>query len=192
MYRKLDKILTKYVEQIFRLFQSYRVLPFDELNLLKDMREMWDRLDKITKKGLYDIGVEYFNREPHGDGFWGYADLYLMLRTPSPVLKYSYDKEFARKKERFEEALIATHGSKEEFERMLREYVRFFGWEAIEVADGALAKARENDGVLKVRWRSEHDSKVCGECRLLDGKVFRITSVPDKPHPGCRCWLERA
>ena len=92
MYRKLDKILTKYVEQIFRLFQTYRVLPFDEINFLKDMREMWDRLDKITKKGLYDIGVEYYNKEPHGDGFWGYADLYLMLRTPSPVLKYSYDK----------------------------------------------------------------------------------------------------
>ena len=108
MYKKLDKILSKYVEQTFRLFQAYRVLPFDEINFLKTNKEMWKKLDKLTKEGLLEIGLAYYNKEPHGDGFWGYADLYLMLRTPSPVLKYSYDKEFARKKERFEEALIAT------------------------------------------------------------------------------------
>lgn len=192
MYRKLDKILSKYVEQTFRLFQAYRVLPFDEINFLKTNKEMWKKLDKLTKEGLHEIGLAYYNKEPHGDGFWGYADLYLMLRTPSPVLKYSYDKEFARKKERFEEALIATHGNKEEFDRMLREYVKFLGWEAIEVADGALTKARLDDGVLKVRWKSENDNRVCSVCRGYEGRVFKITDVPDKPHPGCRCWLVRA
>ena len=191
MYRRLDEILKKYVEQTFRLFQEYRVLPFDELNFLKSTREMFDRLDKLTKKGLFEIGKAYFEKEDH-DGMWAYADLYLMLRTPSPVLRYSYDKEIMRKRERFEEALLATHGAKDEFDRMLREYVRFLGYEAIEVADGALEKARKGTGVLKVKWNSEHDNRVCGTCHEYNGKVFDMDKVPPKPHPGCRCWLTRA
>ena len=37
---------------------------------------------------------------------------------------------------------------------------------------------------------AEKDDKTCDECMALDGLVFLLRDVPDKPHYNCRCTLK--
>ena len=39
-------------------------------------------------------------------------------------------------------------------------------------------------------WHSEPGA--CEKCQSMDGKTFDdANTIPDKPHPNCKCWLER-
>ncbi len=39
-------------------------------------------------------------------------------------------------------------------------------------------------------WHSEPGA--CEKCRSMDGKTFDdANTIPDKPHPNCKCWIER-
>ncbi|MBR6098264.1 hypothetical protein IKP85_00795 [bacterium] len=39
-------------------------------------------------------------------------------------------------------------------------------------------------------WHSEPGA--CEKCQALDGKTFDdANTIPDKPHPNCKCWIER-
>ena len=39
-------------------------------------------------------------------------------------------------------------------------------------------------------WHSELGA--CEKCQAMDGKTFDdANTIPDKPHPNCKCWLER-
>lgn len=50
----------------------------------------------------------------------------------------------------------------------------------------------KNIGKEYVRWVTEHDDRVCGDCEERDGKIYPIDAVPPRPHHGCRCELEYA
>jgi len=89
------------------------------------------------------------------------------------------------------EALLATGGSPAEFDTAMRYWTQMTGWFAVEVADAALAQAREDDGIEFVMWVSEHDLKTCDYCDGLDGNVYPADAVPPKPHPNCRCYTVR-
>lgn len=191
MYRELDAILTDAVREMQRLFQRYKVTKFDELNVLSHVTQLYEQLDEIATNAFREIGERYYNSEPHGDGMWMYLWLEEQLRTPSKTIKVAYNTEVTRKRDRLAEALQATGGNKKEYVTAMRLFVRMFGWFGIEVADEAVRHAREDDGIATVVWCSEHDDRVCGDCVALDGQVFPLNAVPVKPHPGCRCWLER-
>ena len=39
-------------------------------------------------------------------------------------------------------------------------------------------------------WHSEPGA--CEKCQSMDGKTFDdANTIPDKPHPNCKCWIER-
>ncbi len=39
-------------------------------------------------------------------------------------------------------------------------------------------------------WYSEPGA--CEKCLSMDGKTFDdANTIPDKPHPNCKCWIER-
>lgn len=43
-------------------------------------------------------------------------------------------------------------------------------------------------GVRRVRFVTQRDGRVCGECRALDGRTYRLGSQPPLPiHYNCRC-----
>lgn len=190
-YKYLDRVLAITVKKIYTVFQKYRRMKFDELNIIGDTRRLYAELEEINIEALKDISKHYFESEPHGDGMWMYLWLEEQLSTPSKTIKYAYDTEVVRKRDRLAEALIASGGSKTEFDKAMRYWSQMTGWFGIEVADEALRRARVIDGVTHVMWVSEHDNRVCGTCDDYDGKVFPIDQVPPKPHPGCRCHLVR-
>ena len=46
----------------------------------------------------------------------------------------------------------------------------------------------QNDYYYK--WHSEPGA--CEKCQSMDGKTFDdANTIPDKPHPNCKCWIER-
>ena len=191
MYKYLDQQLKKVVREIYRLFQEYRVMPFDELNVVSNVQELYRKLEEVNRQMFQHIADHYYASEPHGDEVlvdWWLSDV---LSTPSRVMKYSYDSEIVRKRDRLMEALLATGGSPAEFDTAMRYWTQMTGWFAVEVADAALAQAREDDGIEFVMWVSEHDLKTCDYCDGLDGNVYPADAVPPKPHPNCRCYTVR-
>ena len=191
MYEYLDQQLKKVVREIYRLFQKYRAMPFDELNVVSNVQELYRKLEEVNRQMFQQIADHYYDSEPHGDEVLVDWWLSNVLSTPSRVMKYSYDSEIVRKRDRLMEALLATNGSPAEFDTAMRYWTQMTGWFSVEVADAALAQAREDDGIEFVMWVSEHDLKTCDYCESLDCNVYHADAVPPKPHPNCRCYTVR-
>ena len=186
-YKELDKVLTVLVKQIYFIFQKYRAMPFDELNVLPQTKALYEELENANMSAFRDIVKRYYG----DDDEWIYHWIDSFLYLPSPTIKYAYKTEVFRKRDRLAEALVATEGSKPEYDRAMRYWTQMTGWFGIEIADAATIQKWVDEGVKRVRWVSEHDNRVCGHCEVLDGMVFPIDEIPTKPHPGCRCHLER-
>ena len=192
MYEYLDRVLKKLVRTIQRTFQSYRTLPFDELNVMPSTKTLYDDLEEANFEAFMLIVNHYYRKEVGEASKKKFTERQLreILRTPSKVMKYSYDSEVVRKRDRLIEAVIATSGNVAEIDKAMRYWVQMTGWFAVEVADAAVAQARKDTKIRRVVWRAEHDEKTCSTCHHLDGRIFNINAVPPKPHPGCRCWTE--
>lgn len=188
MYEYLDRVLKRTALQIYRLFRRYRAMRFDELNVLATVQELYQQLEAINQTAYGQIAAHYYEQESKGNGVLQDTWLVGLLRTPSRVMKYSYDSEVVRKRDRLMEALIATGGSPPEYDKAMRYWTQMTGWFAVEVADAATTQAREDTGVDMVMWVSEYDNRVCDHCWQLNGQVFHARAVPPKPHPNCRCW----
>lgn len=188
MYEYLDRVLKRLVLQIYRTFQRYRNLRFDELNVVGEVQELYRELESMNESAFLQIADYYYKQESKTKGLLTDTWLAGVLRTPSQVMKYSYDSEVIRKRDRLMEALIATNGSAVEVDKAMRYWTQMSGWFAVEVADAATTQARTDTGIDLVTWVSEHDNKVCDHCWKLNGQVFHANAVPPKPHPNCRCW----
>lgn len=188
MYDYLDKLLKRVVRQIYEAFQKFRCLPFDELQIVSDTNDLYAELRTINLELYSAIATYYYRMESKSVKSLDKEWLNRILRTPSEVMRYSYDSEVTRKHDRLLEALIASKGSVAEIDKAMRYWTQMTGWFAVEIADQATTQAREDTGVDEVMWCSEHDNKVCDRCWKLNGQVFPADHVPPKPHPGCRCW----
>lgn len=78
---------------------------------------------------------------------------------------------------------------KKEFDKALRYWARMTDQYCIDVSDSAQMKAFVDAGIVKVKWVTEKDNRVCLVCKERDGKVYKIDEVPQKPHYFCRCYL---
>lgn len=188
MYDYLDEVLKKLVVRIYDAFFRFRRLRFDELHVVSQAQDLYAELERINLDAFLLLANYYYRAESKTDGTLDRLWLDRVLSTPSEVMKYAYSGEVVRKRDRLLEALIATSGSVAEIDKAMRYWTQMTGWFAVEVADQAVAQAREDIGVSEVVWCSEHDNKVCDHCWKLNGQVFRVSSVPLKPHPNCRCW----
>ena len=118
------------------------------------------------------------------------------LKEYNPATKYVYTNEIERKRARFFEAIVAdteAHDRREmeeDYKSAERAWMRQTQQEFIHTEDAAARQAYKDAGVQYVRWVAEKDNKTCDECMALDGLVFLLGDVPDKPHYNCRCRLE--
>ena len=188
MYDYLDEVLKKLVVQIYNTFSRFRSLRYDELHILSETQDLYAELERINLEAFTLIANYYYRAESQTVRTLDQAWLDRVLVTPSEVMKYSYASETTRKRDRLLEALIATKGSVAEIDKAMRYWTQMTGWFSVEVADQAVAQAREDIGVAEVMWCSEHDAKVCDYCWKLNKQVFRADAVPPKPHTNCRCW----
>lgn len=191
MYEYLDKVLKSLVHEIYEKYQDYRAMPFDELNVVSKVNKLYSELDAINKKAFKKLAKHYYESEPHGEATLDKYWLFDKLAAPSAVMLYAYISEADRKRDRLSEALIATKGLVTEYDKAMKYWAQMAGWFALEISDAALMQARKDDGVIYVRWQTEHDSRVCGDCHDLDNQIFLLSEVPDKPHPNCRCQIKR-
>ena len=188
MYDYLDEVLKKLVVQIYNAFSRFRSLRFDELHILSETQDLYAELERINTDAFFLIANYYYRAESQTVRTLDQAWLDRVLVTPSEVMKYSYASETTRKRDRLLEALIATKGSVAEIDKAMRYWTQMTGWFSVEVADQAVAQAREDIGVAEVMWCSEHDAKVCDYCWKLNKQVFRADTVQPKPNPNCSCW----
>lgn len=183
------------------------VMAFDQLNapnITKLTKEMVARLLKNNKKAYIKIATEATEeaaediKEVSGvkvlpittDG--EYVDG--VLNQYNPVTGYLYYSEADRKRARLVEALIAAvlFGLRAEYHKELRKFANLWNTQTrqyvITIVDNTRIETFRKNGIRRVRWETQHDERVCGECNERDGKIYDIDKLPEK-HYGCRCWL---
>ena len=190
MYEYTDKIVLIARKRFIRVFNRYKAqLHIDELNVLKQSEAMYGELEEIAEYFFLKIARRYYKgyvKKPHTDidRDW----LLDMLEDYEPTVEYVYTHEVERKRARFAESVIASGDKTKPFDKALRYWNDMFTQYAILTTDKAVVNAYKDNGIKRLRWRTEEDEKVCGACSILDGKTYDIDKLPPKPHWRCRCW----
>lgn len=176
---------------------------FDELNVLKTVKALYEALDADARERFSELYVmtymdtlrRFGKKPPKREDAELLADLYLagMLAEPDPVTKFAWDAETLRKRDRAAEAVNAVP-TKALKQIELDKAVKLWSKQAQQYADtvtyDAVLGAYRDAGVKRVRWVCTKDEKVCRTCRDLNGSIFPIDEVPEKAHWRCRCSLE--
>lgn len=115
--------------------------------------------------------------------------------TYSKTLLFVYLNEMIRREARYTEGVIALEDmNSPDMLNYQKRNVNSMSKMADEVSvdaerDSYIAEMK-HDGVEEVVWIAEMDDRTCSECELLNGQVFDIDNVPERPHQGCRCEIE--
>lgn len=191
MYEQTDKIIKYLNKRFIRIFSKAKTLSsFEELNVIKYSQSMYNELERITEKAFLLLAKRVYleNSESEKTDIV-VAWLLGVLKAYNPVTKYVYLHEVERKRSRFAESLIASSTKTKEVETALRYWSAMVRQYAIDVTDSAIKQAYIDDGVLKVKWITLDDERMCVECGKRNGNIYDIAKVPPKPHIGCRCYL---
>lgn len=113
-----------------------------------------------------------------------------LLNNPDPLLKYAIRPEFDRRRQRLYEGLTVSENRRKDADKASAELLRIAAQALDNATDAANKRALEKSGVKYVKWNAILDLRTCAECRALNGTIFPIEDVPNKPHPRCRCYLE--
>ena len=215
---KRFKAVQKQISREFR--KSRLLMPFDEINEMsvnkrlrphgasvmdvrRECRRLYKRLRECNDEFFWDIFTYCYLYRLHEAGkdkpedkvnAKKYVDQW--LSGYDPVTKYVYNHEVERKESRLFEAVIAdgasgnANGFEADYAASERLWTNMTKQYAIDIEDFAAKTAYHDAGVRDVMWMTEHDERVCEECQALDGLVFRLDRVPDKPHYQCRCTLK--
>ena len=200
LYDYTDARIKRLNRQFLRLFQKVRLLNFDELNALNDIKAVYRKADRFAKAAYLDIAVEAYafglaeaeragfrpRRRREIDRDW----VLDFLEEEDFVTLYRYAPELTRKRDRLAEALAMTSKPNKEIDKALKYLIMQTTHYADKATAEAELQAMKDAGVKKVMWLTERDDRVCDICYPLDGKVFDIDKVPPHPaHYRCRCQL---
>lgn len=193
IYERSDKVAEYIQKQYVREFAKYsNIANFDAINVIKKSKRLYEWLDKVTREAFLMMAKLIYKEEANEDGDLAEAWLSGVLDEYDPVTKYVYSNEWERKRQMFAEGVIASETVKDknyERNKSMRYLARQATQYTITIADKAQLEAFKVNGVKKVRWDSENDTRVCEECHSRHGKVYAIDKIPPKPHYGCRCHL---
>ncbi len=194
--------MEKITSQIHKQFRHNRLAKFDEMNVLqtkKHINTLYARTYKdIIKEfnAVFDDLIKYIYEFALDYGFDGEISelqnnfVEELFSEYNPVMKYVFNREYNRKRDRLFESLIAYPGGTEQSYKtaenlLIRQITEF----SVLYTDNVMLAVYEELGVQYVKWVTEEDSRVCHICRDLDGTVYKITDAPEKAHPNCRCYL---
>lgn len=193
MYELTDRTIQRINERISRKFAVIRrkLTSFDEINILRYAREAYRELYAEFEEMLLVLAEDTYSRMNGGNKNrinleWIRSE----LDSIDPAAKYRFSSEIERMAERLAEMVESTDTpTKKDFDTEMKKLSLVVGQEAIFITDEALKQAYKDSKVKKVRWMTVHDEKRCGYCWSLNGRIFPIDEVPDKPHRNCRCWI---
>lgn len=197
-----DRAMSYMNRRNLREFGKLKQLKFDNLNVLGAVNSTYDESVRAAIRRYKEIAILAFieamvilgydrekAKEKAEDSIT--EDWILdMLEEYDPVTLYQFFPEAERKKQRLVEALIAAHNKGQEIDKALRLWTLQLAHYADQSVVNGTIDGYKSVGVGKVKWIAVDDEKTCPECRKLDGKVFDIDKVPDRPHYRCRCVLE--
>lgn len=192
-YSKTDKVINAINRRIVIEFGIMRSrLVFDELTIMKLIKNLYEQL-YVEVKQFYIalIKSEYYNQT---DSVLEELKLENLLKGVlqgyNPVTLYVFENEFSRKAERLIEALLGDWANKDTIiDKHMKYLARQIAQGAITARDDSVKQAYEDLGITQVIWQTAEDEKVCSHCNELDGRVYDISKVPDKPHFNCRCII---
>lgn len=183
-------------------------MGFDELSaprITKITKEMVSRLLKSNKREYLKIAKEATEEASNDVNAIGVkatpipiSEKYVdeTLEEYNPVTGYLYYPEADRKRSRLAEALITAVilGLRADYHKELKKFADLWHTQTLQYAETMVDKTRiktfKKNGIKRVVWVSEHDNRVCEECKERDGKIYPINAIPTKPHYNCRCWIE--
>lgn len=187
-YARVDKIINalnrKYVIE-FNIAKSK--LTFDELNVMKIIRELYKLLYKETLR-YYKTLIKA--EDPALTNIEAENLLKGIVSGFNPVTQYIFENEFERKGQKLAEAILSKYEEKDDIlAHHLKWLARQMAQGAIDTRDVAIVNYYRNNGIKNVIWVTAEDEKVCKECRELDGNIYSIKNIPSKPHFNCRCYV---
>lgn len=212
VYAPADKALKQIKRFVNASFlNAVNLMPFDELNVIRvkqNISALYLKLKAQNRKRFTEIVDEAYEEAEQEAVSAGYtADdsvteddrkyhraliLAGLLNSANRVTRYAYTNEAGRKRDRLIEAILGTSNRRqmrEEFDKA----ARFWFGQSQQYADLSVDEARNQAfrdmGVQEVEWVAEKDEKTCKTCKALDGQIFPLDAVPDKPHQRCRCYL---
>lgn len=210
----IEDLNRKAVRRVDQTKQRLITLKFDELNVLQEIDSLYAGLELDNRRALRKLfrdryielwlwlkGTKYGGNlrgnEPDEDILDELIDMALagLLDEPNSVTRYTYSTEVIRKRDRAKEAVNSapTKAQKQlELDKALRYWSSQTGFYVDLCEDEATIQVYKDAGVRKGLWNSQGDGKVCSDCHDLDGQIFSIENIPDKPHPRCRCYITPA
>ena len=201
IYEYADRAISDMNRRNLRLFGELSVMDFDELNVFRKVKKVYDSSVRIAKKryksiysDAYLMAMGMMEKEAEDPDDDLVEDWLLdMLEDFDAVTHYRFNEETKRKKERTAEALISTRKGELSNEREVDKALKFWTLQTSRYADRAvddgMMQAYRDAGVKYVKWNTEGDTKVCADCDALEGQIYPIDKAPDKQHYRCRCWL---
>ncbi len=108
---------------------------------------------------------------------------------------YLYESEADRKRMRYTEEILTAkeYGDRKMYNESTNKSASYWYNQSEQYLIGAVDEATidtyKANGVTEVMWLTEMDDRVCKSCNELHGKIYKIGSVPSKPHYRCRCYL---
>lgn len=194
MYEFTDKAVTRINRVIQHNFTNLRttVLAFDEVYVLQNaVNEAYSNILREVKKIYLEVANDAYKAVTGRDSVMTMLFIEKFMQRYDPVTKYVFAHEWDRKRARTFEALVAS--KKKDFSKELKQAMLNLSVQtkqyADEVTDAATLEGYIDSGVDRVRWVSEQDGRVCGECKARNGRTYDVHKVPDKPHVRCRCYL---
>ena len=194
-----------------RAFNTLKISNFDELNVVNKVTSVYRRVVRYAKASYLEIAIGIYalalieaykktgnsrqknmtleDAKKQAEKTISSKWVDSTLDAPNPVTKYKWAKEVARKRQRLIEALAAAADKLKEIETALRLWALQSQQYADTITDAAMRQAYKDAGVKRVKWVTQKDQKVCAECDDLDGQIYSIDNVPDKPHYHCRCYV---
>ena len=200
-FRFADAAIRDMNRRNLRSFGKLKQLKFDELNVLEDVKAVYDGSAKLARRRYRDIGIDAFAAALRELSYSAeYADALAqesvtndwvldMLEDYDPVTLYRFVTEAERKRQRLIEAILATNKKNAEIDRALKLWTRQIAHYAERSVIDGTVDGYKAAGVKRVMWVAVGDEKTCQECQHLDKQVFDIDKIPNRPHYHCRCLL---
>lgn len=219
-YGPVDDAIRQMNRDNLRAFSRLKLADFDRITIIRTVLDLYKTQAKKARKKYLEIAFDAYllglmmteknisERTAKNMAKGAITEDWIddLLTETDFVTLYRFDTETDRKAQRLVEALALLEdgsagkeliGTPEEtrnalIDQALRAWTKQLGQYAINVTDAAAIQALDDAGVGWVQWLTERDQRVCAECHQLDGRIFRISEVPAKPHWNCRCRLQPA